>query len=607
MLNTSLILLDFQLFIENHAENVIRNLARSISKDVISDLEDKIDELSQFYSDPLNWHSFDSKFDLERDITVPPNAAISGLTEAIINNYSNEFFTICDNASSTKQHIIDCTKSLEGIQQSALKRIGQRRLPEIKRNISFGRLRCWTNDMMKSKRRSNPSIPPAAAYSVAAKCARLKRRLGRLFTLAQTSHLFTERITSLEHPQIAAMQHNLMRSRLKSILNMKQNFDSATPVRLICDNPDALAKRLENLSSGLSSGIAHEAVRSRLDDLAENMTDLFMTLSQETSGLSRVLNIAEPLDHEVIKLAVRQSLDGFCNFYVTSAASKLGAEKTETLLAQLQRSEEEAEDLSQSDTEAMMDAFDVFDSFNEQSSSPIQSAMEDKEDKEETSHDASDLSHQPSTPKVSTEYIPQSEEVNSSAENDFEFSSPQIDYRPPFPGPSTPQETPPNESEDEDRTLFEGPSTPKETPPLDFNEELEFNDDNDHGREEGEVYDDDNDHHSSNDIYETEEAIMREWAPTKGNKFGIKMPYSESVQKTLSDAVKSCNRELSAVATLGVSDWESGLSKTTELQSLSSNIANRINNATTQSQKVLRREMNENMNDKLESEVVVSS
>uniref|UniRef100_A0A0R3SSC8 Helicase ATP-binding domain-containing protein n=1 Tax=Hymenolepis diminuta TaxID=6216 RepID=A0A0R3SSC8_HYMDI len=132
--------------------------------------------------------------------------------------------------------------------------------------------------------------------------------------------------------------------------------------------------------------------------------------------------------------------------------------------------------------------------------------------------------------------------------------------------------------------LFEGPSTPKETPPLDFNEELEFNDDNDHGREEGEVYDDDNDHHSSNDIYETEEAIMREWAPTKGNKFGIKMPYSESVQKTLSDAVKSCNRELSAVATLGVSDWESGLSKTTELQSLSSNIANRINNATTQSQ-----------------------
>lgn len=110
---------------------------------------------------------------------------------------------------------------------------------------------------------------------------------------------------------------------------------------------DALAKRLENLSSGLSSGIVHEAVRSRLDDLAENMTDLFMTLSQETSGLSRVLDIAEPLDHEVIKLAVRQSLDGFCNFYVTSAASKLGAEKAETLLAQLQRSEEEAEDLSQ--------------------------------------------------------------------------------------------------------------------------------------------------------------------------------------------------------------------------------------------------------------------
>lgn len=62
--------------------------------------------------------------------------------------------------------------------------------------------------------------------------------------------------------------------------------------------------------------------------------------------------------------------------------------------------------------------------------------------------------------------------------------------------------------------MFEGPSTPKETPPPDYNEGLESYDDNDHGREEGEVCDDDNDHHSSNDIYETEEAIMREWAPT---------------------------------------------------------------------------------------------
>lgn len=129
---------------------VIQFYFSNTTVDVISDLEDKIDELSQFYSDPLNWHSFDSKCDLKRDIMVLPNAAISGLTEAIINNYSNEFFTsrqffafcdfslVCDNASATKQHIMDCTKSLEGIQQSALKRIGQRRLPEIKRNISFG-------------------------------------------------------------------------------------------------------------------------------------------------------------------------------------------------------------------------------------------------------------------------------------------------------------------------------------------------------------------------------------------------------------------------------------------------------------------------------------
>ncbi|VDO03593.1 unnamed protein product [Rodentolepis nana] len=547
--------------------------------DFIGDLEYKINAFVNFYSDPLNWPSFHSKFALKGYITAPPNAAIRDLTEAIINHYSDEFFNLCNDACGTKQYIMNCTKNLEGIRQSALNRLSKRRVSERIPNISFGRLRRWTSDMMKSKRRSNSGIPPPAAYAVAAKCARLKRRLGQLFVLAQTSHLLNECIISLEHPQIAEMQHNLMRSRLKSILSMKQQLDVSTPMCLICTN--TLAKRLDTQSSRLSCGVTHDSVRSRLDDLADSMADLFMSLSHEASGLSRFLDISEPLDREVIKKAVRQSLDAFCNFYVTSVASKLGSEKAKTLLGQLQYPEEDAEDLSLSDTEAMMDAFDVFDSFNEQSSSPLPTDLEYEEDKDGASPYASTPSCQPSSPKDPIQDIPQPEEVNSSAENDFNFSSPQDDCAPSFVGPSTPLETPPNDFEDQARSLPEGPSTPKETPPhSDNDEDLDFHE----GREEGEVCDDDNVQLSSNDIYETEEAIMLEWAPTKWNKSEQKMPYSESVQKTLCDAVKSCNRELSAVATLGVSDLEAGLSIATESQTFQSSTANITNNTTTRPQ-----------------------
>lgn len=97
-----------------------------------------------------------------------------------------------------------------------------------------GKLRGWTNDMMKSRRRIGSGITPEATYAVAAKCARLRRRLGRLFCLARTAHLLNARLTALEHPQIAALQQNLMRIRLQLILRLKQNLILETPV--LCHN-----------------------------------------------------------------------------------------------------------------------------------------------------------------------------------------------------------------------------------------------------------------------------------------------------------------------------------------------------------------------------------
>lgn len=60
-------------------------------------------------------------------------------------------------------------------------------------------------------------------YPVSAKCARLRRRLCRLFSLARVAHALSLRLADIQHPEVAALQQDLMRIRLKLTLHLKQN------------------------------------------------------------------------------------------------------------------------------------------------------------------------------------------------------------------------------------------------------------------------------------------------------------------------------------------------------------------------------------------------
>ncbi len=75
---------------------------------------------------------------------------------------------------------------------------------------------------MKTKGGGVPGKTPT--YATAAKCARLRRRLARLFHLARASHAFTQRLNSLEHPEVARLQQELMRTRLQIMLRLKQSL-----------------------------------------------------------------------------------------------------------------------------------------------------------------------------------------------------------------------------------------------------------------------------------------------------------------------------------------------------------------------------------------------
>ena len=77
------------------------------------------------------------------------------------------------------------------------------------------------------------------------------------------------------------------------------------------------------------------------------MCDLIMSLSQETNGLAKILDISEPFNREEVRSLVERSLENFCNFYVTSVAPEVNPDEALSLTSQLSRSDEEMEELSQ--------------------------------------------------------------------------------------------------------------------------------------------------------------------------------------------------------------------------------------------------------------------
>ncbi|VDM35252.1 unnamed protein product [Hydatigera taeniaeformis] len=549
------VLLGFQRLVENYAASIISDFNTTKSSvgpgsSPLHELTDKCSDVAEFYSDPKNWESFTCISRLEESAMHPSNTAVSDIIERI-------------NLETSKQLLQDLerfTESLQAIQDATINRIIQFRYHESLQSIPLGRLRSWTCDVMRAARR-NVGEGESTTYTAAARCARLRRRLSRLFSLAQVAHALTRRLSEIRHPELACLEQDLMRIRLQLTLRLKQsshqvgaNVDVGSPT--LCNDADQFFKRFENLGSMVASSIIHEKVYKRLQNLAESISELLIALSQETTGLSKIIKIDEPFSREELQALVERSLGCFCNFYITSVAPDVSPHLEDNFLAQLSRSDEEMEEISQSDTECMMDAFDVFDSFIEQNA---QSQLQGKTAVETKGDIFTSASLPPSPTDMDIESIPA--EADNSVVEDF-----------------------PNEVEPSDEPIGDPtinlPVSLEEIPPtqppsgevvLGDNKEAEESE-----QEEGEIIDDDNTHQdvehmeegeeddSGGDIDQTEEAIMREWAPVAESKTRTKLAYTMAVQKALNDAMKSCRRELSVVVALGAFNGSSGRSSVVE-------------------------------------------
>uniref|UniRef100_A0A5K3EVP0 ATG11 domain-containing protein n=1 Tax=Mesocestoides corti TaxID=53468 RepID=A0A5K3EVP0_MESCO len=512
----------------------------------------------------------------------------------------------------------DLQSELRTIRKSSLKHLILSRLRECRRIIPFGKLRSWASDVMRAKSGGVPG--KALTYATAAKCARLRRRLSRLFHLARASHAFTQRLNALQHPELARLQQDLMRIRLQLTVRLKQTRqeESDDDTGHLSQNPSHFSSRFEYLGQPVASGLTHEKISSRLESLTQNMSDLIVVLSNETTGLSKFIDAEEPFEREQLQTLVQRSLNSFCNFYSTSVAVDVGSAKEAASLAQLSRTDEELDDTSQSDTECMMDAFDVFDSFIDQNPSPPRPF-------ELSGTSSASSSPPPSPPPSSPSSIDGKREESDAPMEESVAGVVKVDSGNNGVVDETGAETDEPPNPDSHPPVFSITaetfhSTPAKAPsvgtaePIDEAAEVsavgeeeeedgeEEEEEEEEEHEEGEIVDDENMHHDVEsmeedevvgDIDQTEQAIMREWAPETRNKLRPKVPYTTAVQKALDDATKSCQRELSTMVALGVSSHPSK-SRPTEAHSayLSPSVDRDIRGTVALVQTIFSKEMN---------------
>uniref|UniRef100_A0A5K3EVD5 ATG11 domain-containing protein n=1 Tax=Mesocestoides corti TaxID=53468 RepID=A0A5K3EVD5_MESCO len=389
------ILSDFQKMIGCHADNIIIGLSSRKCEDIASsamcELSSRCDEIAAFYSNCKNWDSFNSITQISEsflascgDASSPYQSVdpleskldVSNIVREVNCLTSDRLLQLLVAGEGPATHakfggvVKDLQSELRTIRKSSLKHLILSRLRECRRIIPFGKLRSWASDVMRAKSGGVPG--KALTYATAAKCARLRRRLSRLFHLARASHAFTQRLNALQHPELARLQQDLMRIRLQLTVRLKQTRqeESDDDTGHLSQNPSHFSSRFEYLGQPVASGLTHEKISSRLESLTQNMSDLIVVLSNETTGLSKFIDAEEPFEREQLQTLVQRSLNSFCNFYSTSVAVDVGSAKEAASLAQLSRTDEELDDTSQSDTECMMDAFDVFDSFIDQNPSP---------------------------------------------------------------------------------------------------------------------------------------------------------------------------------------------------------------------------------------------
>ncbi|KAL5963228.1 hypothetical protein TSMEX_009038 [Taenia solium] len=571
MLDDGDMLSGFQRLVENYASTIMNgfNVAkcRDLIPSLLCEVKDKFSDVAEFYSDRKNWESFNCISGLGESLTHPSNDAVSDIIEQLSNETSKQLLqvTIPDVTNVEQDELF--TKSIQDIQNASINSILQFRLHEALQSIPLGRLRSWTCDMMKAARRS-VGEGGSTTYTTAARCARLRRRLIHLFSLARAAHALTQRLSELRHPELACLEQDLMRIRLQLTLRLKQNShqavgaDGDADAPALCTDANQLFKRFENLGSAAASSIIHGKIYKHLQNLAKSMSELIMALSQETTGLSKIIGIDEPFSLEELQALVERSLECFCSFYITSVAPSVSPHKADAFLAQLSRSDEEMEEISQSDTECMMDAFDVFDSFIEQNASPFHREGEATAEAKDVVFASNSIS--PSSTDMDIESVI-GEADNSIVEGAVDEAGPS--------DKSNDAATISQPSGLDGVQLVQSSSVENGAVVL-----CDKGDAEESEQEEGEIIDDDNTHQdaepmeegeeddSGGDIDQTEEAIMREWAPVAESKARTKLAYTLAVQKALNDAMKSCRRELSVVVALGAFNESSGRSSVVEMR-----------------------------------------
>lgn len=89
---------------------------------------------------------------------------------------------------------------------------------------------------MKAARRS-VGEGGSTTYTAAARCARLRRRLLHLFSLARAAHALSQRLSEIQHPEIARLEQDLMRIRLQLTLRLKQSSHLVVGADRDADDP----------------------------------------------------------------------------------------------------------------------------------------------------------------------------------------------------------------------------------------------------------------------------------------------------------------------------------------------------------------------------------
>ncbi|BHF61209.1 hypothetical protein SprV_0100418200 [Sparganum proliferum] len=546
--------------------------------DIIRDFEANCANIASFYAQVQNNVNACRLSKISNNFVDAPSPPVMDVLQNVKELTARQLESIVAGEASISQTsanaaiVAELLNRVRHIQSSSLKRLKRLSSSKNRRLISFGKLRAWASDVMRQTGGEN-----APTFETISKCARLRRRLTRLFHLAQTCHVFKQHLVSEESPLVARLNQDLMRIRLQLALRMRQpQLEDHDSLRL-SEDPIELSRRFECISF-LPPIVASSRLENDLEKLTDNLTDLLICLAGSKSDVQKAFGFTVPLIAEKrshLRSLVRRSISSFCTFYSKSVAAEFGSPKKLSLSTLLSQSDYELEEISASDTECMMDAFDVFDSFV--TNTNAEAASNDASTDSDSS--TSDEANTNKPPKAVVSPVgaakcadPRSQQIGDGPAPDDHSSSPREDASPVVStadsprrlgeGPPTRTASPTSSSSSPHRSPS-GRSRSRSRSPADrCTSSSSCSDEDEDEHEEGEIVELDEDSDAAHDgthvspgdvlsdIDQTEQAIMDEWAPMSADKPQPKLSFDTIVQRTVEDAKKSCQRQLQTVITL---------------------------------------------------------